>query len=147
MTTAITITATFGTNTENQLAALAIRKAVFVTEQKISVTDELDNLDAITWHYVAFINQQPVATARVLPEANNQWHIQRVATLKPFRHQGIASSLINQIITDATANNITQLTLGAQITAKNFYQKLGFTSVGPEFMDANMRHVTMIKKI
>lgn len=145
--TTIKITATFGANNPICLAALAIRKTVFVSEQNISLTDELDNLDATTWHYVAFVDHQPIATARVLPEKNNQWHIQRVATLKAFRHQGIASAIIKKIIADANTNNITQLTLGAQLTAKEFYQTLGFSSIGPEFIDANIRHVTMIKKI
>lgn len=137
----------FGTNTPTSQDALMIRKAVFVTEQGINLADELDHLDDQTWHYVAYLNNQPVATARVIEEHPGEWHIQRVATLVNARHQGLASALMNKISADATVHNINSLTLGAQITAQGFYETLGFVTIGSEFIDAGIPHITMIKKI
>lgn len=127
--------------------ALAIRKAVFVTEQGISLTDELDHLDDQCWHYVAYLDGLPVATARVIEEISGQWHIQRVATLASSRHQGLAKAIITQITTDAAMHNITSLTLGAQITAQGFYEKLGFITIGEPFLDANLPHIEMVKNL
>ncbi|CAH0418852.1 GNAT family N-acetyltransferase [Periweissella ghanensis] len=137
----------FGADTPTSQDALMIRKAVFVTEQGISLADELDHLDDQTWHYVAYLNNQPAATARVIEEHPGEWHIQRVATLAPARHQGLASALLTKISADATVHNINSLTLGAQITAQGFYETLGFVTIGAEFIDAGIPHITMIKKI
>ncbi|CAH0416751.1 GNAT family N-acetyltransferase [Periweissella fabaria] len=137
----------FGANTPTSQDALAIRKAVFVTEQGISLKDEIDHLDDQTWHYVAYLNNQPSATARVIEDAPGQWHVQRVATLASARHQGLAHAIMTRIITDATAHNINSLTLGAQITARGFYETLGFQAHGPEFIDAGIVHINMLKNI
>ncbi|MCM0599614.1 GNAT family N-acetyltransferase [Periweissella fabalis] len=137
----------FGANTRTSQDALKIRKAVFVTEQGISLTDELDQLDDQAWHYVAYLKQQPVATARVIAESPAKWHIQRVATVAAARHQGLASAIMNKISADATAHNINSLTLGAQITAQEFYETLGFNTYGNEFIDAGILHINMIKKL
>lgn len=137
----------FGTINQISYDALLLRKAVFVTEQGIALADEIDNLDDQTWHYVAYVNEVPAATARVVEEQLGEWHIQRVATNKPFRHKGLASAIMKQIIIDATAHNINSLTLGAQISACGFYETLGFITVGEPFFDAGIPHIVMTKKI
>ncbi|MFB9770300.1 GNAT family N-acetyltransferase [Lactiplantibacillus modestisalitolerans] len=127
--------------------ALAIRRAVFIDEQGIAPEDELDQVTAATWHYVAYDDQnQPVATARITPEGPGSWHVQRVATLKTARGHGYARQLLAQIALDARAANTQRLVLGAQVTAQSFYQQLGFQAVGPEFMEAGLRHQQMQRR-
>lgn len=137
----------FGNNNSICNDALEIRKAVFVEEQGISLLDELDSFDNESTHYVAYIDNNRAATVRVKLEKDNIWHIQRVATLKKYRHMGIASALLNEIITDARKSNINTLSLGAQIDAKKFYENLGFFEEGMPFLDANILHIKMNKKI
>ncbi|MCT4396761.1 GNAT family N-acetyltransferase [Periweissella beninensis] len=125
--------------------ALAIRKSVFVAEQNIDISLELDNLDDVATHFVVYLNKQPIATARIHRTNDNGWHLQRVATLKSFRHQGVASMLMHNIESNASTLGITYLTLGAQLQAKDFYQKLGFIAQGSIFLDAGIQHITMCK--
>ena len=41
----------------------------------------------------------------------------------------------------------TQITLGAQLQALPFYEKLGYTAEGQEFIDAGIPHREMIKNL
>lgn len=128
-------------------AALMIRKQVFVTEQSVPLDIEIDDLDNQTTHYVGFLNGIPVVTARIAEnEAQTNWHVQRVATVKDARGNGYAGKLLKQIITDAQQANIQSLDLGAQVQAIGFYEKLGFNATGPVFQEANIDHRRMILK-
>ncbi|MBU7567691.1 GNAT family N-acetyltransferase [Weissella hellenica] len=128
-------------------AALMIRKQVFVTEQGVPLDIEIDDLDSQTTHYVGFLNETPVVTARIAEnEAHTNWHVQRVATVKEARGNGYAGKLLKKIITDAQQANIQSLDLGAQVQAMVFYEKLGFTATGPVFQEANIDHRRMIFK-
>ncbi|KRL01848.1 GNAT family N-acetyltransferase [Liquorilactobacillus capillatus] len=127
-------------------AALQIRKAVFVKEQGVPEELELDNEQAACY-YVAYQQGQPAATARIMAESNGAWHIQRVATLKEYRHQGCAKLLLEKIEEQARAQAVPYLTLGAQDQAQGFYRALGYRVVGPSFLDAGIPHHTMEKRL
>jgi predicted GNAT family N-acyltransferase len=128
--------------------ALKIRQTVFVAEQGVPLDLELDNYDAATTHYVGFTESQPVTTARVLVTDNgNNWHIQRVATLSDARGHGYAGKIMETIIEDAREAGVRTLDLGAQLTALNFYEKLGFVTEGQVFLDAGIEHQNMRLKL
>lgn len=129
-------------------AAVAIRTQVFMIEQNVPKSIELDNLDDQTIHYVGFIDNKPITTARIAEnDDHTNWHIQRVATIVEARGNGYAGQLLKQIIADAKQANIHNLDLGAQVQAIGFYEKLGFTAEGPVFQEANIDHRHMILKL
>ncbi|WP_338208717.1 GNAT family N-acetyltransferase [Lactiplantibacillus paraxiangfangensis] len=132
------------TNSTVYADAIMIRKAVFIKEQGIDPNLELDTVTSATWHYVLYDDQgRAVATARMTPNDATTLHIQRVATLKSARGHGYAGALIKRMISDAKAQGYQQLELGAQVTAQQFYAKLGFKAVGPIFMEAGLKHQAM----
>lgn len=134
-----------GLNTQTYQDALLIRRKVFVDEQQVDWTLEVDENDPIALNYVGYLDERPATTARVIPAENNGWHIQRVATLKEFRHHRYGSELLNFITQDAQEKQIDYLILGAQVTAVPFYQQLGYQLTDdPEFLDAGIRHREMI---
>ncbi|MDR3240693.1 MAG: GNAT family N-acetyltransferase [Lactobacillaceae bacterium] len=128
--------------------ALEIRRQVFINEQNVPLDLEIDDLDDKTTHYVGFRGDQPITTARVLVnEEENSWHIQRVATLANERGHGYAHKIMQTIIEDAEIAGVKHLELGAQLTAQAFYEKLGFRTFGTTFMDAGIEHINMIHEI
>ncbi|MFT9051318.1 GNAT family N-acetyltransferase [Liquorilactobacillus nagelii] len=127
-------------------AAVEIRKEVFILEQGVAPELELDHEDQAVY-YVAYVADVAGATARVIVERDGAWHIQRVATRKAYRSQGLASKLLQKIEQDARNQQIPYLTLGAQDQAQSFYQKLGFHVVGAGFFDAEIPHHQMQKAI
>lgn len=132
--------------TENQVYtdAVGIRQAVFVKEQGISAQLEFDGLDDQVTHYVGYVDHRPVVTARIRLE-NHAARIQRVATVKPFRHHGYANMLLQQVIAEMAAG--TRLELNAQITAIGLYTQLGFQQKGEPFEEVGIKHVKMVKQV
>lgn len=122
--------------------ALQIRKDVFIAEQEIDPQVELDGTDEDKMHYVGYVDDQPVTTARIDMLAGNRVKIQRVATEKTARHHGYAGELIKQIIVDAKKSDVTRVELDAQLTAMAFYQELGFEPIGESFEEAGIQHRT-----
>ncbi|NLR33009.1 GNAT family N-acetyltransferase [Levilactobacillus tujiorum] len=122
--------------------ALQIRKDVFIAEQEIDPQVELDGTDEDKMHYVGYVDDQPVTTARIDMLAGNRVKIQRVATEKTARHHGYAGELIKQIIVDAKKSDVTRVELDAQLTAMAFYRELGFEPIGESFEEAGIQHRT-----
>lgn len=134
------------TNTKSQIYqdAASIRQAVFVKEQGISAQLEFDGLDDQVTHYVGYVDHQPVVTARIR-HISQTVHIQRVATLKAFRHHGYAIALLQGIIVEMPSK--TSLELNAQATAIGLYERLGFKQVGEPFEEVGIKHVKMVKQL
>lgn len=127
-----------------QQALKEIRSEVFIREQSVPVALEWDGLDNDALHLIATSTDNiAVATARLLPDG----HIGRVAVLKAWRHQGIGTALIQEIIRQAELLGYKRLELAAQIQAIPFYERLGFTAYGDEFLDAGIHHKNMIQNI
>src|SRR5690554_5135574 len=86
-----------GTWTELKTDASAVRYVVFVQEQKVPLSIEMDDQDALCVHAVAYDGDQPIATGRLLPDA----HIGRMAVLADYRGQGIGALVLQQLMAAA----------------------------------------------
>lgn len=127
--------------------ALAIRMQVFVEEQHVPAELEKDDGDAVATHYVGYVSGQPVVTLRTIQDGD-QVHIQRVATVKKYRHHGYAALLMQRVLERMQKDpRIKGAYLGAQLTAIGFYKTLGFVAQGPEFLDAGIKHRRMALKL
>lgn len=116
-----------------------IRRRVFIEEQHVPEDLEWDDADEDAQHWLAFYNNQPVGTARMLRNG----HIGRMAVLIRARKNGVGSQVLRTIIEAAAQRQLREIYLHAQIQALPFYEKLGFVAEGPEFYDANIPHRTM----
>jgi predicted GNAT family N-acyltransferase len=124
--------------------AQLVRTAVFIREQNIPAELEMDDMDALCVHGVAFDQQgQAVATGRLLPDA----HIGRMAVLKEFRGQGLGEQVLAALCTAAKQRGQLIVRLNAQISAENFYTQLGFEREGEEFIEAGIVHISMLKHL
>lgn len=124
-------------------ALSSIRRQVFIEEQNVPEDMEWDEYDAISTHYLASVNGQVIATARLKPDGQ----IGRMAVLPPYRNQGIGSKLLAFILQDAASKNITRVYLHAQVDAIRFYEKQQFTAQGEIFYEANIPHREMLKNL
>lgn len=120
--------------------AAAIRFEVFVEEQQVPLEEELDVMDEQCLHALAYnLTHVPIATGRLLPDG----HIGRMAVLKPYRQTGAGSAVLVALMDAALKKGLTEVVLGAQLHARNFYAKHGFIEYGDVFLDANIEHVMM----
>ena len=125
---------------------LAIRRVVFIEEQGVSVEDEVDGKDPTAIHLLASDDGQPLGTARLLL-SEGVGKIGRVAVLKEARGRGLGRELVLFAVEELRRRGARQATLGAQTHALGFYEALGFTAVGPEFLDACMPHREMVRDL
>jgi len=132
--------------------ALSIRKKVFIEEQNVNKTIEIDEYENTSIHFLAYYNDKPVGTGRFRTisslEASPQYKgflkFERIATLREARNQGIGSALMQYMIKVAKENFPDYLPiLYAQEGAVGFYQKLGWNLVGETFLEANIIHQKM----
>lgn len=123
-------------------AAFALRREVFVWEQKVPQEEELDHYDLTATHYVAVAEGEVVGTLRLiaLPE---HMKIGRVAVRQSWRGKGVARKLIEQAMGDVRSTGQDRFYLTAQSDKLAVYEKLGFVAFGPEFMDGGMPHRAM----
>lgn len=123
-------------------AAFALRKEVFVWEQKVPAEEELDSYDLTATHYVAVAEGNVVATLRLIEQPEHT-KIGRVAVHQAWRGKGVARKLIEKAMADAREKGHERFYLTAQSDKLGLYEKLGFVAFGPEFMDGGMPHRAM----
>ncbi len=136
------------TYTTNELGfqdALAIRRDVFVREQQIDESEEIDGNEDASLHFVLYENDIPVGASR-LREVNGEGKVERVCVLSSHRKKGLGEELMNAMEETAQERSYSSLILYAQIQAEDFYKKLGYNTTSKEpFLDANIPHVAMKK--
>ena len=126
---------------EARAHAAPIRFAVFVQEQGVPPEIELDDMDGRCLHAVAFHDNLPVGTARLLPDG----HIGRMAVLGEWRGRGVGGRMLATLIERARARGDREVALSAQVHAVPFYRAHGFVEEGAEYLEAGIRHQSMRK--
>jgi N-acetylglutamate synthase-like GNAT family acetyltransferase len=77
-------------------------------------------------HYLAFIDEQPVATGSIIciDGVASVWN---VCTIDPFRRQGSAAALLQHMLVEAWQHGGKLAMLYATAQAYHFFSKFGFT--------------------
>lgn len=130
-----------------RLEAYPIRKMVFIEEQGVPESLELDEFDSIASHALAYLASQCVGTARLIPAQDGIGYIGRMAVLRDFRKQGIGRQLLQSLIELSKAQGFASIKLHAQLTAIPFYERLGFVAIGNIYDEAGIAHRDMILDI
>lgn len=127
--------------------ALAVRERVFVQEQGVPLDLEIDDYDGIAWHALARMDGRAVATARLITLDATRIKIGRVATLGDYRAQGLASKLVKLLMEYGRREGFDEAVLDSQLSAMPLYEKLGFVAEGEVFLDADILHRRMTRKL
>ncbi len=128
-------------------ACLTLRRAIFIDEQNVPEADEIDDLDDVALHLLAFDGDVAVGTARLLI-AGEVGKIGRVCVSKSHRGTRLGAALINASMDILRQQDGVQTAkLGAQIHALGFYEKLGFQAYGPEYLDGGIPHRDMTRAL
>ena len=121
-------------------ALRAVRRTVFVDEQRVPEALEWDGIDDACIQVLATaVSGEAIGTGRLLPDG----HIGRMAVLKAWRGQGVGAALLRELIAAAREQGHTRAELSAQTHAIGFYRRFGFEVAGGEYLDAGIPHRAM----
>lgn len=125
---------------------LRLRWTVFVEEQGVRPSLELDGLDDRAVHALAEKDGVPCGAARFVWANEQTAKIERMAVIDDARGHGAGLALLKCLETEAARRGAKSFTLAAQAHARPFYEKAGYVACGPEFDDGTgIPHVTMDK--
>lgn len=108
----------------------AIRRAVFIEEQAIPEAEEWDAADLTCLHFLWHEVGEPAGTLRLIGKGRAA-RIGRVAVLRPHRGAGVGARMMRAAMAEARARGFARAELSAQVTAIDFYARLGFVAEGP----------------
>jgi predicted GNAT family N-acyltransferase len=124
---------------------LAIRREVFVDEQRVPLHEEVDAHDAAAIHFVALVDGAAVGTARLRMLPDGTPKAERVAVRAPWRRRGVGEALMRAL--ESAARGASEIVLNAQVPVIAFYERLGYRAEGPVFDEAGIPHRAMRKRL
>ncbi len=131
------------TNEEDLQVAYALRKEVFVVEQKVSLEDEFDEFEEESFHFLATIEDEAVGAAR-WRKTGGAIKLERFAVTLNYRGRGIGKALVQSVLDHIEQSGIIgKLYLHAQLEAIPLYAHFGFKIVGDQFTECGIEHREM----
>jgi predicted GNAT family N-acyltransferase len=127
-------------------AVYALRHEVFVVEQGVPEELEVDEDDKVAAHLAALSDGHVVGTLRIVLH-ERMAKIGRMAVSASSPNKGIGRELMEFAAATAARGGAEEIILGAQLTAREFYKRLGYAEEGAVFDDAGIPHVMMRKKL
>lgn len=132
--------------TEEQLKTIfKIREDVFVIEQEVDPSEEYDEFESSSTHFLAKVDHLPAGTAR-WRFTDKGIKLERFAVLKAMRGMGVGQMLVKAVLDDIAARPDSKgkkLYMHAQLDAMPLYAKFGFQKVGEMFEECNIQHFKM----
>ncbi|QRV02782.1 GNAT family N-acetyltransferase [Arcanobacterium phocisimile] len=137
-------------------AAYQLRREVFVDEQHVPFELEYDERDTApgTYHVVVRLvgEGEAAGTGRVFADDDGHVHIGRIAVRREARKMGIGARVmaeLHEIAREIFAGDEgVEIFLSAQLTAIDFYRRLGYQPVSDEiYLDAGIEHQDMSVKL
>ncbi len=129
---------------EASKTAFAIRQKVFIEEQGVPEDLELDELDPLAMHALAYQGSECIGTGRLVNIGGGYGQIGRMAVLPRFRKNGVGQAILKRLIDQAQSEGMVSLILHSQVTAIPFYEKQGFQAQGDIYDEAGIAHRNMI---
>jgi ElaA protein len=129
-------------------AILQLRSEVFVVEQNCAYHDP-DGKDQQAWHLMGIEDSTLIAYTRILPPgiSYDDPSIGRVVTLSLKRRSGLGRELMKlSIIECEKLFGKTPITLSAQSYLIHFYESLGFSTIGDQYLEDGIPHIKMKRK-
>ena len=137
-------------------AVWAVRHEVFVVEQGVPVQLERDELDAAADHAVALgAAGEVVGTGRLVDGRIDQegrlepgtpgtvGTIGRMAVAASARGTGTGRGLLDLLVRRAAERGLPAVELHAQVHARAFYERAGFTPFSDVYLEAGIEHLGM----
>lgn len=129
------------------LEAVALRDLVLRQPLGLHFTPEQLAAEATEVHICAYHKGELVACLSLVPEPESKIKMRQVAVSSQQQQSGIGKQLVQFAELWAKQNNYTCIHCHARDAAVPFYLKLGYYTIGDEFIEVNIPHRYMEKKL
>ncbi|MFZ5722864.1 MAG: GNAT family N-acetyltransferase [Pseudomonadota bacterium] len=129
---------------QDQAPLSAIRRKVFIEEQRVPEDLEWDEFDEPSTHFLAVDAEgRTLGCVRLMPSGQ----VSRLSVLLEHRSEGIGRALLDAAISEARSLGLREVFLHAQTHATSFYEGAGFLVDGGIFVEAGIPHRLMVKSL
>ena len=137
----------------------ALRYEVFVVGQAVPVELERDELDAAADHALGLLDGRVVGTGRLVEGRIDEdgWlvpgtagavaTIGRMAVTDTARGAGLGRALLDLLVARAVERGLPEVELHAQLYARGFYERAGFSPFGATYLEAGIEHLGMRRRL
>ena len=132
-------------NTKGYADALQLRQEILRLPLGLTFTAAETAHDAEDFHFGAFEGSLLVAILILQPIDGDKIKMRQVAVSPDFQGHGIGSKLVAFAEEFAQQQGYRTLVAHARTTALTFYQRLGYTATGEEFLEVTIPHWSIIK--
>lgn len=127
-----------------------IRRQVFTIEKNVSETIEVDEYDCLNGeceHFVAIYGDTDIGAARCKKLSEKTVKLQRFCILKVYRDKGLGRELIGKMEAYYKDKGIETVVLDSKYNVREFYAGCGYVEVSEVFVEADVEHVRMKKRL
>ena len=128
---------------------LRVRAEVFVVEQTC-IYQDLDLKDKKAYHLFCEDNDEIVAYLRILDKnvSYSEIAIGRVLVTEMNRGKGLAREMMQRAISFIKEElNEMQIRISAQLYLKQFYESLGFLITSDVYLEDDIEHIEMVRRV
>jgi len=125
----------------------ALRLRDLVLRQPIGMSIYEDNLtgDISDIHIAASLDEEIVGTLILHPLSEKEMKMRQVAVNQARKGEGIGAKMVAFSEKMAINSGCKKMVLNARKVVVPFYQKLGYATVGEEFLEVGIPHFKMFK--
>ncbi|MCL1953115.1 MAG: GNAT family N-acetyltransferase, partial [Firmicutes bacterium] len=107
-----------------------------------TIEEEHCDDESLFLHLNLYCDSELVACCRLSIQKDIA-HIGRVAVRREYRKRGFGSIMMKHAHDYARMKGCTSVEISAQISAFDFYKKLGYVQFGDKYLDARILHIDM----
>jgi len=133
--------------TEDYNQELKLRDQVLRKPLGLSLYDENLKAEKDDFHIGAYANDHLIGVLILTKQNKKEIKMRQVAVSEQWRSINVGTALVRYAEHYAKNEGYEIVLLHARKTAREFYMKLGYESVGEEFLEINIPHYCMRKSL
>jgi len=128
---------------EERDQAFRVRNEVFVKEQGLFASSDVDEYDRDALHIIAECEERVVGTVRVYQEGRELWMGGRLAVVKEYRTGKVGSVLVKEAMKTVKSRGARCFLAFIQSKNVRYFRRLGWKPVGPTVLLHGVSHQRM----